>query len=454
LVGEDGASLFTGQGLIPGTTRASTGSAKCDAYLWMKIHYLDAGRCDAAYGAYYADQYWLRARRRAPLNHHCLTNHDFFVARRGFFFDLGVWEDEPPIDDPSQRPGLDRRTLLELLHSAYLQGGRERMIHIGGFVPWAYKYTTHVGAGGRHAPVPTEWEYAKLISAYNGFMDADAIGHGAMANASFFAHFPLRDRYPQPWVTDEQLQARGYLAPSGELSLGNRQLLVFYVGDYDCAAWLYQRAPDIWDDPARGEVPLMWCISPMLDRRAPMAMHYLRASATPNDYFAASDNGAGYLNPGMLQEPRPISGLPSGLDAWARHNRSYYDRWGLCITGFVIDGHAPPLNRAGLDCYASFSQGGIVPTRGPRELLHEGMPVLRFGPDVNDGNPTTAARKIAAYAARHRAEGGPPFLWVRNILKRPSWYVQVVAALRASHPEIELVDGPTVFELYKRHLQQ
>jgi dihydrolipoamide dehydrogenase len=40
----------------------------------MKHHYLDAGKCDGAFGAYYLDQYWMRKPRATVLNHHCLTN--------------------------------------------------------------------------------------------------------------------------------------------------------------------------------------------------------------------------------------------------------------------------------------------------------------------------------------------------------------------------------------------
>ncbi|HON91657.1 MAG TPA: GxGYxYP family putative glycoside hydrolase [Sedimentisphaerales bacterium] len=453
LVNPDGTSLFIGRGTIPGTDHPSTGSAKCDAYLWMKHHYLDAGRCDGAYGAYYLDQYWIQKPRNTVLNHHCLTNHDFFVARNAFFFDLGVWGDEKPIDDPKQEMGTDLETLKALLRSAYEHGGRERMIHIGGFVPWAHKYTTHGDAGGHHDPVPSEWEYGKVISAYNGFMDADAVSYGAMVNASFFMHFPLRPEYRQNWVTREDLTRRGYLDDQGRVKFDGREFLIFYVGDYDCAAWLYQRMMDIWDDPARGQIPMMWCISPVLDRRAPMAMDTMRQTATPNDYFAAADNGAGYCEPGMLQEPRGISGLPSGLDAWARHCKTFYDRWGLSITGFIIYGHGPALNEAGLDCYASFSPNGIVPSHGPAALLHKQMPVLRFDHDVNEGDPAEAARHVVDRIARRRAEGYPPFHWFRNILKTPSWYVKTYNQIREMNPRIELLDAPTFFELYRIHLQ-
>lgn len=57
------------------------------------------------------------------------------------------------------------------------------MCYIGGFPAWAYKYTMH--ASGSHDDVPTEWEFSRIISAYNAFKDADAIGYGALANASF-----------------------------------------------------------------------------------------------------------------------------------------------------------------------------------------------------------------------------------------------------------------------------
>lgn len=453
LVNSDGTSLFTGRGVIPGTDLPSTGSAKCDAYLWMKRHYLDAGRCNGAYGAYYLDQYWLQKPRNTVLNHHCLTNHDFFVAKNAFFFDLGVWGDEKPVDDPQQKMGTDLATLKALLLSAYEHGGRENMIHIGGFVPWAHKYTTHGTSGGHHDPVPSEWEYGKVISAYNGYMDADAVGYGAMANASFFMHYPLQPAYKQNWVTREQLTQRGYLDERGRVKLDGREFVIFYVGDYDCAAWLYQRMMDIWDDPARGRIPLMWCISPVLDRRAPMAMDYMRRTATPNDYFAAADNGAGYCEPGMLQEPRGISGLPSGLDAWARHCKPLYERWGLSITGFIIYAHGPALNEAGLDCYASFSPNGIVPSGGPASLLHKGMPVLRFDHDVNEDDPNQAARHVVERVTRRRAEGSPPFHWFRNILKTPTWYVKTYDQIKRTNPKIELLDAPTFFELYRIYLE-
>ena len=448
LVQPDGESLFTGKGQIPDTRRFSSGSAKNDAYRWFIEHYLKKGKCNTAFGAYYIDQYWMTNPTRINRNHHTLSNHDYFVSKNAFFFDLSPWTDEPATDDPQQRPGTDLETLKEFLLLSYRQNGNgNTFTHIGGFPPWAFKYTQH--AGGKHDDVPTEWEYSRIISAYNAFKDADAIGYGALANASFWQHYPLKETYPQHRVSDEELVERGYLTKEGKLVDNGKEYLVFYVGDYDAASWLSQTTPTLWDDPNRGRVPLMWCISPVLAQRAPMAMEYRWLSATPNDYFAAADNGAGYLMPGMLQAPRDVSGLPEATAQWAEHNIPYYKQWGLSITGFVIDGEAPGLNEAGLDAYARFSPDGIVPQKVPLTLLHGEMPVLRSDEDVNQEDPAAAAQIIV-----NRVGNRPlRFHWFRNILKSPTWYVQVVDEMHQRNPNIELLDGATFFALYRKYLE-
>jgi hypothetical protein len=447
LVEENGAPMFTGSGVVPGTNRPSSGSVKTDPYIWFIEKYMKPGKCNTRYGAYYIDQKWRDNPRATVPNHHTLTNHDFFVSRKAFFFDLSPWGDEPATDDAAQQPGTDLAVLKELLLIAYGQNKGEEMCYIGGFPAWAFKYTKH--AGGLHDDVPTEWEFGRIISAYNAFKDADAIGYGALANASFWQHFPLDEKYPQRWVTHDELKRRGYLTEDGKVDFRGRDFIIFYVGDYDASAWITQRTPSIWDDPNRGKLPLMWCVSPVLQERAPMVMHYFRKTAAPNDYFAAADNGAGYLMPGMLQAPRDISGLPDGLDAWAGHCKRYYDKWDLSITGFVIDGHAPGLTGQGLDCYASFSPNGIVPQKTPLTLLHGNMPVLRADEDIQQA-PADAARRIA-----ERVRARPvPFHWFRNILKTPTWYVQTVDEIKQLNPNIELLDAPTFFELYRIWLKQ
>ncbi len=111
LVNEDGSSMFTGEGTIPGTTRLSTGSVKNDPYIWFIENYMKRGKCNGAYGAYYIDQKWRDNPQNTVINHHTLTNHDFFVSRHAFFFDLSPWGDEPATDDRNQITGTALATL-------------------------------------------------------------------------------------------------------------------------------------------------------------------------------------------------------------------------------------------------------------------------------------------------------------------------------------------------------
>jgi hypothetical protein len=244
--------LFTGTGMIPGTSQPSTGSKKCDAYIWAKINYLDSGKCSPLTLAYWLDSYWLQKPYGISTPEHMLFNHDYVVAKRGFFFDLSPWGDETPVDDPNQPLGTDLATMKEILLSAYNASGG-KMIHASGFSPWWIKYTTK--SGGAHGDVPTEWEWAKVASSYNTFMDADATSYSDMLNASVFTLFPLPDRLIQnPKPSPQVMRQLGYLDPAGVVAPYN--FIYFYIGDYDSAAWIYRRTPGFWTDSARGQTAM------------------------------------------------------------------------------------------------------------------------------------------------------------------------------------------------------
>lgn len=86
----------------------------------------------------------------------------------------------------------------------------------------------------------------------------------------------------------------------------------------------------------------------------------------------------------------------------------------------------------------------------PLTLLHKGMPVLRSDADVNDNDP----KKAASLIVERVKDRSIPFHWFRNILKTPTWYVQVVEEIRKLNPNIELLDAPAFFELYRIYLEQ
>ena len=443
LIHPDGSPLFTGQGIIPGTATASTKSAKCDAYIWAKELYLDTGRCNAAKMGYYIDAYWLKRPSGYVVNNN-LCNHDYFIAHRGFFFDLSPWADETPIDDPTQPLGTDQRTLRAVLRSAWNRCRGARMNCIGGFPPFNEKYSNFNGAGGKHSPYATEREYAYLISCFNAYMDADAYGPSAMANASLYQHYPLKQRYPQKFPTKQSLQQRKLMAPDGYVA--EKSYVAIYVGDYDSSAWFYQMLPTMWTDPARGSIPLGWAFDPNLSDRFAPGMVYARDTKTPNDHFITGDSGAGYLNPGALQTPRKFSGLPSGIETWRAHCEKYYRLWDVKLTGFVIDGDAPSMNGQVKAAYAQFSPDGMVGEYNTRQGLFDGMPFMQMT-QVPDVSPVSMAKVIL----RQTTARGAQFRIYRTVLKTPTWHKDLFEILKKSPQgqRIEIVEPYSLMLLLK-----
>lgn len=444
LVNRDGSSLFTGQGTIPATNTPSTGSAKCDAYIWAMEKYLKTGRCNPSKMAYYLDAYWLK-KPDDYIPNHTLTNHDYFISNKGFFFDLYPWDDEPPVDDPHQAPGTDFKTMVAILTSAWLRLQGKAMVHIGGFPRFEKKYSTE--AGGKHEPVPTECRFSEIISCFNAYMDADAPGFEAMANASVFQHYPLEQYYVQSVPTADQLSAKGFITADGNVT--PKSYLSVFVGDYDSAAWFYQKIPDMWNDPARGTIPLGWAFNPNLADRFAPGMVYTRRRKSQNDFFIAGDSGAGYLNPGCLEEPRKFSGLPSGVKVWSEHCQRYYQRWGLSLTGFIIDGYARHTSGEVLDAYAAFSPGGVVLQFGDRWGVHKRMPFIRMDQDIQYHSPEDSAGRILAKISMKK----PEFFIFRTILMTPSDHRKMFDAVKAKvrSQDVEIVDPYTLLLLVKHH---
>ena len=443
LLNRDGTSMFTGKGTIPGTKRKSTGSAKCDAYIWAKINYLDKGRCSATDMGYYIDYYFVKAPEARSLSNSTLVNLDFQIARKGFVFDLDVWDDESPIDDPEQAPGTDFETFREILLSQYGQAKGE-MVQISGFTPWNLKYTESRLAGGSHGAVETEWHHAELLSNYNCYMDADALGSSDMANASVFSQYPLREKYTQPKADENTLRGMGIIDPAGDVIAANYTCI--YVGDYDSSAWLYQKLPSMWDDPIRGRIPLGWAVNPTLARRFAFGMDYMRRNASQFDSFVAGDSGAGYLNPGSLAEPRKYSGLPDGSDKWYSHCKKWYDRFDISITGFIIDGHAPQMTEALFDAYMDFSPDGIAGQKLPAStgLYKDVMPYKTMA----DGNKFDDASRLAEFR-----RGELSFLYLRNIQWKPEKQQAYMKEVKKGNPDAVFLGPYEFFALMKYHLQ-
>jgi hypothetical protein len=445
LVNTNGTSLFTGEGMIPGLHERSTGSAKNDCYRWAIQNYVMQAAPGVA--AYYIDSFWLANPRAAGPTMHTLSNHDYFVARKAFFFDLSPWGDERPNDDPRQPLGLDRKSFREVMTALYhrTEGG---MIQVGGFTPWPFKYTSHASREHKHDGVPTEWEFGRLLSQFNAYMEADAAGLAAMANASFYRHYPLKARYlqPNPRPGPDDWHVKGYLDAKNTVT--NLLFVGHYVGDYDAPSWLYKAVPTLFAVRGAARVPLGWAFNPNLADRAPQALVYAYRNAAAGDYFIAGDSGAGYLNPRALTV-RPDSELPSGLARWVEHCRIYYARWDMSITGFILDGAGGSSTDLEYQAYASLSRDGAGTHFEPGPAMRAGIPTC---PERD--LPDDVGRAVEVILEQDvRRNNKPAFLWARSILKPRSWYEELSNALkeRGLNSRVAVVDPYTFFGLIRAH---
>ena len=437
----DLSDRFNGRGTVWETDEPSTGSPKCDAYLWALRRAMKNTADDLLFftldGASWADE-----RAYYPdLSNAFVPNMDYAVAKKAFVFDLFAFGDEAPSDEPGQVPGTDLAMMKRILRAQYDKTGGEKITTVCGFNPWHVKYTTHKNRG-THEPVEAEWRLTEIFSAYNCVKDADAAGYCGLGNASVWRFFPLKDRYrnrkPQP-------PAGGYDP--------KKIYILFYVGDYDAAAWTARFIPEWAADPLLGKNPLMWCFDPNLSDRIPMAFDYAYEHYTDRDYFAAGDSGAGYNNPRLLYPPRIHSDLPSGAEANVRHNLPYFERFGLSHIGFVINGVHPLDERQKADL-ARFAKDGVAYLGvGDRASVVDGVPFIPHTGDI--GAEHVDPVKAASTAAAWIREAGEKkrFHIFRTILVSPTDHDRILTELKRLVPEVELLDPFTFFEYLKTAIE-
>jgi GxGYxYP putative glycoside hydrolase C-terminal domain/GxGYxY sequence motif in domain of unknown function N-terminal len=84
----------------------------------------------------------------------------------------------------------------------------------------------------------------------------------------------------------------------------------FTISDGDNLQYCERRLQQIWNDSARGSIPLGWTISPVLIQATPGLAAYYASTATANDELIAGPSGAGYMFPSFW----PSQNLPAFLE--------------------------------------------------------------------------------------------------------------------------------------------
>lgn len=433
----------------------STGSRKCDAALWAVRNYLAAGKTNPHLMAYHVDAYYpvksAAGETEYPMNHlrdtAFLLNNDYYIANKAFFFDLNTMKNEIPSDDPDQagrkinplKGSADYRTLQTVLKAQNERAAAYpyEPVACGGFTAWHIKYTNYVNAPGAEKlsePVAVEWQTVREFSYYNVMLDADAPALVAMSDASVFMHYPRAESYAQ---------ACGQ-TPAADDG-GKYNYVMFYMGDYDSAAWLSSQTLAYWDNAERGSLPLAWSFAPGLYDRAPHVIDYMYATQTTNDFFVAGDNGAGYLNPEALAVSRNFG----SLEQWTQYNAGIFKKFDMDFQGFLIfdRGVAGPysalLRHTVYRAYSSFAPKGLLTNNARGAKGAGGMPISGMA-------DCAGAADITARLDPNPAENGSRFTAFRVILKSPETVNDWLAEIRAASPDcrVKVVDPYTFMALY------
>lgn len=435
---------FTGTGKIADTSRTSTGSKKCDAYIWALEKYMD--KTNPAVLGYLLDaQKWRNNDNPYPdLNNAFVVNRDYLIARRGFAFDLSVWSDEAPNDDPTQPVGADYRTLREIMQKAS-DRNKGDMITVCGFVPWARKYTD-VPAPSAHGDVQSEWKSVQFFTSYNAIIDSDSAPYGYLSNASVYMHYKLKDKYTNTHFDTSKVT----YDPA-------KQYVLMYLGDYDAAAWVKNTVPRIWTDPARGSIPLAWPFDQNLSDRIPMVFDYLYEYKTNNDIFIAGDSGAGYVFPEVLFD-RTDSNLPSGEEAFVKHNRYYFEKFDIDFVGFMVN-PVHPIDDRIMNMFSKFSPRGAVTSgvaapysNGAKFDVVNNAVFIRSAADLpqkdTDGNSAQTNGNFILNALKFKSDYN--FYSFRSILWTPTQIKALQDYVTSKNSDVVFCDPETFTELARQ----
>lgn len=331
---------FDGRGKVFGTERESTGSAKNDAYIWAIERYLKKGCCSPTEIAYHPDAFsWDNGRAVTYFYNNYIQNYDyeflylcnkdFNIAQKSFFYDLFPYPEKSgyvPNDDTEQKPGTDYRTLDEIFSLQHHFAG-DRMFYIHGYNVYFLKYSRNInnvpnGKLCMDGNVACEGVHGRMLSKYYASAIANGTSYPNICNQSVYYRL-------------KRINYSSVVQVPKEKEIRPCYYFQFVMGDYDSASWPNSLMPTLWNDKARGKIPLSWLIAPFSERYIPHVYEMMYTTKTDNDYFTCSNNGAGFCSISMLEQQKLEDGSTM-LDRFLRDTEREMDRMGLDIEGHLI----------------------------------------------------------------------------------------------------------------------
>jgi GxGYxYP putative glycoside hydrolase C-terminal domain/GxGYxY sequence motif in domain of unknown function N-terminal len=225
-------------------------------------------------------------------------------------------------------------------------------------------------------------------------------------------------------------------------ALENKIHVTLTFGEGDNLQYNQHRMRVLWDDPARGKVPINWTSTPLLLDAAPAILDHYRRTATDNDLLVSGPSSVGYF----YADPWPGDHFP----AFLKSTRSYVERSGMNIPYVLnrVNHRDVPLSEAKAAVYRDQH-------RAPGILLGWGN---HFGDRVIEGLPVSEIRGIGTVEegqrvlaeARKNWDGKSPLFLSVGLFAwqlKPSDVVRLVESLG---PEFKVVRADHYFALLRQ----
>ncbi len=224
--------------------------------------------------------------------------------------------------------------------------------------------------------------------------------------------------------------------------LDNKIYLTFTFGEGDNLQYNQHKLKQLWDDEARGNVPINWTTSPLLYDVAPSILGHYQQTATENDLLIAGPSGAGYIYPTPWPEDT--------FDLFAKQTKKYMKRTGMDIIYALnrVDEQNVPLTESKVQDYIDYvnPQGMFLSweSNTGTSILNSELPqsILR-------GVSSVSEAKEAIADASAEWDGNSPLFISLGMLSwslTPSDVEEIVDSLGS---EYEIVRGDQYFELIR-----
>ncbi|MEV1003299.1 GxGYxYP domain-containing protein [Nonomuraea sp. NPDC050202] len=286
----------------------------------------------------------------------------------------------------------------------------------------------------------------KPTTPYAGWFSNDVAGEwGGVDRASQHAVEVVPADYYMNATVHAGVQARvsDRVRPRPRTTLRNRVYLTLTVGEGDNIQYCQRRMRRIWDDPARGQVPTNWTVSPLLAEIGPALLAYYQRTATDNDLLIAGPSGAGYTYPGSWPQ--------DDLDAYTALTGRFLRRTGMDLVYAYNHRNAAGDGWVALDERIAASYRKNTPLRGIIQSWESGdLQAAPAGlPVIGNLSPQGKAQEYRDTLVRH-IEGwdGTRPLFVAGAVNAWNWAPSDIAELgELLGDPFEIVRGDAFFKL-------